>query len=350
MPKLRNLDLEISNPCNERCIHCYRTCEQTKQGFLSLNDIHKIFEDIKTIREERINVLLTGGEALLNKDWRKIMGYSMEQKARVSLFTNGSLMSEDDVEFLSRFNGNPNFKEVQISLYSLKSEIHDAITGLKGSCEKSLKAIDELNSAGVKVFVSCPVMKQNLPTIADLMRHMDNAGINSCADLFIFSNSDYKAKNLVQRLSVDDLDAFYAETSKNNFELGYIWGHDRHQENIFDQLFYGAAANGILVSGDGNIYPMIGWYEKLGNIHENSIKDVFLNHPLLDRCRQIKIGDFAECCKCNDIGYCSFCATTHLTANNGQLGKLNSDYCDFIHLVRQMVERRDASKTKMKKG
>lgn len=349
MPKLRNLDLEISNPCNERCIHCYRTCEQTKQGFLSLNDIHKIFEDIKTIREERINVLLTGGEALLNKDWRKIMGYSMEQKARVSLFTNGSLMSEDDVEFLSRFNGNPNFKEVQISLYSLKSEIHDAITGLKGSCEKSLKAIDELNSAGVKVFVSCPVMKQNLPTIADLMRHMDNAGINSCADLFIFSNSDYKAKNLVQRLSVDDLDAFYAETSKNNFELGYIWGHDRHQENIFDQLFYGAAANGILVSGDGNIYPMIGWYEKLGNIRKDSIENIFLNNPLLKKCRQIKVGDFEECCECDDIGYCSFCPTSHLTANKGQLGKLSKDYCNYVHLIRQMAERRDDAKAKMKK-
>jgi radical SAM protein with 4Fe4S-binding SPASM domain len=131
--------------------------------------------------------------------------------------------------------------------------------------------------------------------------------------------------------------------------LGYVWGYNQKKENIYNQLFYGSAANGILVSGDGNIYPMIGWYEKLGNIHEDSIKEVFLSHPLLERCRQIKIGDFAECRKCNDIGYCSFCPTTHLTANNGKLGKLNSDYCGFVHLVRQMAERRDAAKAKMKK-
>ena len=348
MPKLRNLDLEISNPCNEKCIHCYRTCEQTKQGFLSFDAVKKIFSDIKPIRENRINVLLTGGEALLNKDWRKILVYSMEQNARVSLFTNGTLMNDDDVHFLAKFKDDPHFKEVQISLYSLQPEIHDAITGLKGSCERSLKTINALKSAGIRVFISSPVMKTNKATIPALMRYMDNAGIGNCANLFIFENSDYKSRNIAHRLSVEDLEKFYAETSNNNFQLGYVWGYNQKKENIYNQLFYGSAANGILVSGDGNIYPMIGWYEKLGNIHEDSIKEVFLSHPLLERCRQIKIGDFAECRKCNDIGYCSFCPTTHLTANNGKLGKLNSDYCDFVHLVRQMAERRDAAKTKLK--
>ena len=285
---------------------------------------------------------------MLNKEWRKIILYSMGQNARVSLFTNGTLMSKDDIQFLSELNDNPNFKEVQISLYSLKSEVHDSITGLNGSCKKSFKAINALKSAGVKIFISCPVMKENLDSIADLMRYMDRNGIGSCANPYIFPNSDYEGRNTEHRLSVEDLETFYAETSNNNFQLGYVWGYNQKKENIYNQLFYGSAANGILVSGDGNIYPMIGWYEKLGNIHEDSIKEVFLGHPLLERCRQIKIGDFAECRKCNDIGYCSFCPTTHLTANNGKIGKLNSDYCGFVHLVRQMAERRDAAKTKLK--
>lgn len=348
MTKLKHLNLEISNPCNERCVHCYRTCKQTKRGFLSIENVQKIFNDLKQIREEKINVLLTGGEVLLNKEWRKIILYSMGQNARVSLFTNGTLMSKDDIQFLSELNDNPNFKEVQISLYSLKSEVHDSITGLNGSCKKSFKAINALKSAGVKIFISCPVMKENLDSIADLMRYMDRNGIGSCANPYIFPNSDYEGRNTEHRLSVEDLETFYAETSNNNFQLGYVWGYNQKKENIYNQLFYGSAANGILVSGDGNIYPMIGWYEKLGNIHEDSIKEVFLSHPLLERCRQIKIGDFAECRKCNDIGYCSFCPTTHLTANNGKIGKLNSDYCGFVHLVRQMAERRDAAKTKLK--
>ena len=154
MTKLKHLNLEISNPCNERCVHCYRTCKQTKRGFLSIENVQKIFNDLKQIREEKINVLLTGGEALLNRDWRKILVCSIEENARVSLFTNGTLMSKDDIQFLSELNDNPNFKEVQISLYSLKSEVHDSITGLNGSCKKSFKAINALKSAGVKIFIS----------------------------------------------------------------------------------------------------------------------------------------------------------------------------------------------------
>lgn len=350
MPKLKNLDLEISNPCNEHCIHCYRTCEHTKRGFLSIEEVKKIFDAIRFIRDEKINVLLTGGEALLNRDWRKILICSIEENARVSLFTNGTLMNDDDVRFLAKFKDNPLFKEVQISLYSLQPEIHDAITGLKGSCEKSLKTINALKSAGIRVFVSSPVMKTNKATIPALMRYMDNAGIGNCANLFIFENSDYKSRNIAHRLSVEDLEAFYAETSKNNFELGYVWGFNRHREHILESLFYEYAAMGLLISGDGNIFPMIGWYEKLGNISKDSIENIFLNNLLLKKCRQIKVGDFLECRECGDIGYCSFCPTSHLTANKGQLGKLNRDYCNYVHLIRQMAERRDAAKAEMNKG
>ena len=344
MYKLKNLDLEISNPCNEHCVHCYRTCESTKRGFLSIDDVRKIFDEIESIREERINVLLTGGETLLNKDWRKILTYLIEQNCRVSLFTNGSLITDDDVRFLSNFNENLHFREVQISLYSLQPEIHDAITGLKGSCLKSMNAIEMLKNAGVKVFVSCPVMKLNQKSVPDLMRYMDKKDIGSCAVLFIFPNSDYKSGNVTQRLSMEDLELFYKETAKNNFELGYIWGSDRAKEINRDNLFYGAAASGILVSGDGNVYPMIGWYEKLGNIHEDSLKDIFINHPLLQKCRQITIRNFDECMNCSALGYCSFCPTAHLTVNQGQLMKLSSDYCGFIRLIKQMAERRNKEK------
>jgi len=342
MPSLKKLDLEISNPCNEHCVHCYRTCESTKRGFLSLKDVQKIFEELEPTREEQISVLLTGGEALLNKDWRKILIYATEHSARVSLFTNGSLITDDDVQFLASFNECKQFKEVQISLYSLQPEIHDAITGLIGSCLKSLNAIEKLKNAGVKVFVSCPVMKLNQKFVPDLMRYMDKKNIGSCADLFIFPNSDYKSGNVQQRLSLDDLEQFYQETTKNNFELAYIWRNKRPKEIVLENYFYGAANSGILISGDGNIYPMIGWYEKLGNIHNDSLQKIYIDHPLLEKCRQVKVKDFEECVNCSAIEYCSFCPTPHLTANNGQMMMLNQDYCNYIHQIMKMAERRDA--------
>lgn len=348
MPKIRKLVLEISNPCNEHCVHCYRTCDSVKQGFLSLDDVKRIFGEIASVREKQLNVTITGGEPLLNKNWREILSYSIACRSKTSLFTNASTMTEDDVEFLASFRENPLFREVQISLYSLQPEIHDAVTGLKGSCLKTLNAIKKLKKAGVSISVSCPVMKINKDTVPNLMRYMDQNGIGSCADLAIFPSSDYEFENKEQTLFRNDLEAFFEETSKNNFELGYVWRTAYSRDNIFDSLFYEAAAYGIVVSGDGSIYPMTGWYEKMGNIHEDSILDIFLNHPLLKKCRKIRIGDFKECRCCSAIEYCSFYPTTHLTANQGQLMKLNKDYCDYVHLIKMMAERRDREIAKNK--
>ena len=344
MLKLKRLDLEISNPCNEHCIHCYRTCDSTKRGFLSVNNVKKIFDDIKDIRENKINVIITGGEVLLNNEWRDIFKYCISQNARISLFTNGSLMSEKDIEFLTQYKDSPNFREVQISLYSLLPEIHEKITGLKDSCKKSLSAIKMLKAAEIPVFVSCPVMSVNKDSVFDMIRYMDNCGINNSTTLFIFPNSDYKNKNSKYRLSHKDLEFLYQRTSKNNFELSYVWGYNHKQDDILEKNFYESAASGILVSGDGSIFPMIGWYKKIGNIHKDSLADIFLNNSLLKECRRIKIGDFTECRQCEAIGYCSFCPTTHLTANHGKLRLLNHEYCEYVHLIKQMAERRDADK------
>lgn len=73
----------------------------------------------------------TGGEALLNPEWRGIVSAADGMGLRTSLFTNGTLIKEEDADFLA---GVKNLKEVQLSLYALDEAAHDAVTGLQGSC------------------------------------------------------------------------------------------------------------------------------------------------------------------------------------------------------------------------
>lgn len=136
---MRTLELEISNPCNERCLHCYRTCESTKKGFLTVMQVKSILQ--QAVELEVNNVTITGGEALLNPDWKGILKEADTLGLKISLFTNGSLLTATDIDFLKSIT---NLRIVQLSLYGLDSEIHDKITGLKGSCKKTLAAINLL--------------------------------------------------------------------------------------------------------------------------------------------------------------------------------------------------------------
>lgn len=128
---------------------------------------------------------------------------------------------------------------------------------------------------------------------------------------------------------------------KDNGRLAYIWGNSCGEQKLSEIEFYSGAAHSLCVSGDGTIYPAIGWYEKLGNIKEDTLKDVFENHPLLNRLRKIYVSDIAECRACTCADFCNFCFSPHITANHGELGKVDSEYCKFVALRKQLAQKRD---------
>lgn len=346
LPVMTNLELEISNPCNERCVHCYRTCANTAKGFLSATNAENIAEQVVPIMQENHRaVLITGGESMLNPEWKEIVKCFTEKDFRVSLFTNGTLLDERSADFLAQFN-RKQLKEVQFSLYAIDEKVHDSVTRLKGSFQKTMRAIELLRERNIPVFVSCPAMQENKKAFPDLMRWADKNSIPSCVDLFIFDSSDYTKSNLSQRLSFTDLEDFFKISLENHGELSYIW--DGKKDVDLTEKFYGAACSSLCISGDGTIYPVIGWYKTLGSIHKDRIKDIFFTSPLLQKVRTISISDIPECRTCTAIEHCSFCPSPHITANKGKLYKLDKDFCDFIKLKKNFVERRNDYLKKVK--
>lgn len=334
--QMDQIELEISNPCNEKCIHCYRHCLNTQKGFLSVEQAKSALEQAKKLGAK--SVTITGGEALLNPNWKEIIRIADNLNYRINFFTNGTLLTEEDADFLLTIK---NLKEVQFSLYALDENIHDSITGLKGSCVKTKNAIQILHSKNIPIFVSCPAMKQNKIAVTEVMKWCDYQNINSCADIFIFGSSDYTGENLDNRLSREDLTDFFEITMNNNGELSYVWGKKDENCDFSKDLFYSGFSNKLLVSGDGTIYPMIGFYKKIGHIDTDKLEDIFYKNELLKQARKITINDIPECRNCSVKEYCFFCCTTHLTANNGELYKIDQSFCDFIKLRKEMIFKRD---------
>lgn len=204
-PCLKNLELEISNPCNERCVHCYRTGEKTRTGFLSADEVEDILIQTAEFIDSGCHITVTGGEVFLNPQWKDILQVISASGKRFSLFTNGTLLDEEAALFLSSLK-NKGLKEVQLSLYALEEEVHDAVTGLKDSCVKTKRALSLLRRYEIPVFISCPVMQMNKNSFHHLAAWADANGIPSCCDLMIFDNADYTRKNRSQRLSFKDID------------------------------------------------------------------------------------------------------------------------------------------------
>ena len=332
------IDFEISNACNEKCVHCYRLHKNRNSDFLTSNDVDSVLRQIQSISTKDQLCLLTGGEFFLNKEWQKIVQTVVEHKKRFAIYTNGTLLTDNDADFLATFVGK-GLKEVQFSLYGMDDNIHDKITGLRGSCKKTKEAITKLKEKGVPVFVSICAMQENKDDFYNVMRWCDKNNIPSAAHLMIFGTSNYTDSNKIHRLSKEDLADFFKISMENNGELSYIWGNPKPRKQVAEQFYYHNSRE-ICVSADGNIYPEVGWYEKLGNIQTDNVMDIFLNSPFYMKLREYKISEM-QCSNCTAFEYCTRYPLPHINANNGQLGKYDKRSCDFMHLIKEFAERRD---------
>jgi MoaA/NifB/PqqE/SkfB family radical SAM enzyme len=99
-----------------------------------------------------------GGEVLLREDFFEILGHARALLFNVRLKTNGTLLRERDAERLHDLG----VEQVQVSIYSHRPEVHDGITRITGSLERSVQGIRLLKSQGLKVAVSDVLMRQNM--------------------------------------------------------------------------------------------------------------------------------------------------------------------------------------------
>jgi MoaA/NifB/PqqE/SkfB family radical SAM enzyme len=154
-PSLRYLELQITDRCNLRCQHCY--IGEGKKEDLSFEKTEQIlreFEDIQGLR-----LLLSGGEPLLHPHFWKINQILPDYAFRSILLSNGTLITEEVAQKLQ-------VHEVQVSLDGMK-EGHESLRG-KGTFEKALRAIENLQTAHIQVSIATMIHQKNLKEFSEL--------------------------------------------------------------------------------------------------------------------------------------------------------------------------------------
>ena len=167
--------IELTHRCNVRCVHCYcrqEANDQTAQSQeMSLEEIRDLVDQIAA--EECLYLFLTGGEPLLRKDFVDIYDYVRSKGFLVTLFTNGTLITERLADHLAQ---NPPFC-VEISLYGATREAYESITGIPGSFARCQKGISLLLERGITVILKTPLMEQNRRELGALKLMAEQFGV-----------------------------------------------------------------------------------------------------------------------------------------------------------------------------
>src|SRR5438445_10716512 len=120
-----SVQLDLTYRCNERCVHCYLDHED--HGEMTTAEIKHLLDEMA---DAGVFILtLSGGEIFLRKDFFEILEHARRLMFCIKLKTNAVFIREREAARLRELG----VESIQISIYSHRPEIHDAITLVNGS-------------------------------------------------------------------------------------------------------------------------------------------------------------------------------------------------------------------------
>src|SRR6204780_1351193 len=136
-----SVQLDLTYRCNERCVHCY--LDHDDHGEMTTTEIKDLLDQMADAGVFYLTI--SGGEILMRRDFFEILEHARKRTFCVKLKTNGVLIREKTALRLRELG----VESVQISIYSHRPEVHDAITKLPGSFRQSIEAVGLLRTQGL---------------------------------------------------------------------------------------------------------------------------------------------------------------------------------------------------------
>lgn len=334
-PTIFSVQMEVTSRCNERCIHCYIP-HANKTGDMELSLATDLMEQAKEM--STVSVSFSGGELFLHPHIAKILLYARKKDFMITILSNAISLNHELCNLLKEVNIN----FIQVSLYSMKSEEHDAITRIDGSHAKTVKAIENLLDLDIPVQISCPVMKTNRKSYKDVLIWAYQHRIKAHTDFIMMARTDFSTSNLTYRLSLketEDLIKDIIEVDEVYTSILELEPKSRDLESYANQPVCGVGVDNICVSAEGVFYPCSGFQGyPLGNAHEQMLKEVWECSEGIIFLRSIKNSSFPKCIQCDAKDYCAMCLVRNFNESGGDMFKVNEHFCDVAFINKKLVE------------
>lgn len=294
-----SVQLDLTYRCNERCVHCY--LDHHDHGEMNTAEIKQLLEEMA---ESGVFILtLSGGEIMLRKDFFEILEYARRQLSFcVKLKTNAVLIREEEAARIRDLG----VESIQISIYSHRPEIHDAITLVPGSLKRSLDAACFLKSQGLRVIFANVLMVQNLQDYQGVRALAEEMGIECTMDPTITPMMDGDRSVLSLNIDRGSLHQLFRDESLV-MDAEEACGVEDAAQDTLQHLPCSAGHTTCYVSPYGDVYPCVQFPFPTGNVRKQRFIDIWRHSDRMNEVRSIRLKDLNTCTSCTHISSCSRC-------------------------------------------
>ena len=308
-----NVQLGITNGCNFDCIYCYGAAVMGKVGVAERVDLPKdtIFGFLKDAKEIGVrSISLVGeGENTIHPDFHEVLEYARSIDLDMGMASNGIALKKDHIRLVLdslvwlRFSVGGGTREVYERIHC--RDAFDRFVDIVAT------AVDTKRKWGLKTTIGLQmvVMNENISDIVHLASLGRELGVDylvakPCSDtpdrkLAVPHEEYLKLESLFKEAESFATDTYAIVMKRSKFE--------NKGRNDFDCC---RATNFVIqISAKGNVAPcghLLGYREKefnMGNIVEQSFKDIVLSDKYAQVQRKVRLLDVNRECETNCLHY-----------------------------------------------
>lgn len=334
-PHLLNFQIELTDKCNERCIHCYIP-HPYKTHTLDENFVLDILSQCKDMGV--LTVSFSGGEPMLHPSFSEFLKVAKEYDMNVAVFSNLTLLTDEIIYSLKYKHPST----VRVSLYSMNSNIHDRITCFPGSFKKTTENIIKLVENGIDVVINCPIMQPNKNDFEKVIRWGNELGCRVVNDYMIIAKSDGCTENLKYRLTNDDLPSVIRKILYINSLLDpSMLQYEETIKNHSEERICGVGVSTLSLSSTGKVFPCAGWNNcECGDLKKEKLKDIWETSDMINYLRNLRVKDFKKCNDCEHYDFCSMCIARNSNEDsNGDIFNIAPITCEAAAIHHSVLNK-----------
>jgi radical SAM protein with 4Fe4S-binding SPASM domain len=294
-----SVHLDVTYRCNERCVHCY--LDHDDHGEMTTAEIRGLLDQLADAGV--FFLVLSGGEVFMRGDFLDIVEYARSLAFCVKVKTNAYMVRDTEARRLRDLA----VQEVQVSIYSHRPEVHDAITLLPGSLKRSIDGIRRLRAQGVKVVIADVLMMQNIgdyPGVRELAREL---GAAFTIDPTITPMMDGDRSPLRLGLGRSQLRDVFHDADLVGDVHEFCAPPPAATEDVLGGLPCSAGHTACYISPYGDLFPCVQFPLPSGNVRRQRFIDIWRHSAQLNEVRSITARDLPVCSTCAHVGGCSRC-------------------------------------------
>jgi radical SAM protein with 4Fe4S-binding SPASM domain len=305
---------DFTHKCNLSCKHCYSNSGATREEELTTEEALAVVDQLADFGVTAL--AFSGGEPLSRKDFFEVASHAAKRGLYVSVATNGTLLTEENVKKLKQAKIN----YVEVSIDGATAQTHDSFRGVSGAFDKAVAGLKTCVEANLCACIATTATKSNIaemPAILDLAEEIGAARFtyfNFREQLMLLLLDRMSKGYKVTILTTAPQLARVALQCQGPGDMATMSMAHMQTVRVSKKAvpladFIGGCGAGRLycsLSPQGDVHPCVFFPVNVGNLKKDKFGDIWLNSKLFNAFRD-RNNLKGPCGKCSYKYICGGC-------------------------------------------